>query len=280
MSPEAQDDNLVQPQDDNSGQTQDTPSTMPPRKAPILRSTKSDWTAVGIISAVCAIAIGGAVITAPIHKAELTPAVNVSTDAEPELLDAIPDSLTESFSVPNTLMPGQSRAVSSKGLLISYEGDTLVATDSAGNTVWSYERRDADLCSLGTAWNKVVATYRTGVGCGDVVALHAANGEYADTRSARSADEVVPITSNDRVGTVSTGRVELWRSDLVRTVEYGDVDAKQEPNMQPHEDCSITSALTRTESLAVTESCPDSPDSTWLRIQEATPEDSLSLIHI
>ena len=274
MSLEAQDDNLVQPQDQNSVQTHAAPSNRPPAKAPILRSTKSDWRAVGIISAVCAIAIGGAVITAPIHKAELTPASHVSTDAEPELLAAIPDSLTESFSVPNTLMPGQSRAVSSKGLLISHEGDTLTATDSTGNTVWSYERRDADLCSLGTAWNKIVATYRTGVGCGDVVALHAANGEYADTRSARSADDVVPITSNDRVGTVSTARVELWRSDLVRTVEYGDVTAKQEPNMQPHEDCSITSALTRTETLAVTESCPDSPDSTWLRIQEATPEDS------
>lgn len=246
------------------------------KKAPILRSTKADWIAVGAISAVCAIAIGGAVITAPIHKAELTPAVDAAANAEPALLTAVPNSLTESFSLPNALVSGQARAVSSKGLLVTHDGDTLIATNAAGDEVWTYQRRDADLCSLGTAWNKIVASYDAGNGCGDVVAIDAASGQYSDTRSARNSDEVVPIVSNDRVGTVSAERVELWRSDLVRTVEYGDVDAKQEPNMQPHEDCAITSALTRTETMAVTESCPDSPDATWLRIQTATPEDSRS----
>ena len=194
---------------------------------------------MGVISAVCAIAIGGAFVTAPIHKAELTPAVESAADTDPETLSSIPSALKQSFSLPNTLVPGQTRAVSSKGLVVTHEGDTLTATNAAGDTVWTYERRDADLCSLGTAWNKIVASYRTGVGCGDVVAIDAATGEYSDTRSARSSDEVVPISSNDRVGTVSTERIELWRSDLVRTVEYGDVDAKQEPNMQPHEDLSL-----------------------------------------
>lgn len=265
MNSEAQENSSAQPEKKAAKASQ---------KAPILRSSKADWTAVGVISAVCAIAVGGAFVTAPIHKAELTPAVESSVDTDPETLSSIPSALSKSFSLPNTLVPGQTRAVSSKGLVVAHEGDTLTATNSAGDTVWTYQRRDANLCSLGTAWNKIVASYHTNVGCGDVVAIDAATGEYSDTRSARSPDEVVPISSNDRVGTVSTERIELWRSDLVRTVEYGDVDAKQEPNMQPHEDCAISSALTRTETLAVTESCPDSPTSTWLRIQEATPEDS------
>ena len=246
------------------------------KKAPILRSTKADWIAVGAISAVCAIAIGGVVITAPIHKAELTPAVDAASGDEPALLAATPDSLTEAFSLPNTLAPGQARAVSSNGLLITHDGDMLRASNASGDEVWTYQRRDVDLCSLTTAWNKIVASYDAGNGCGDVVAIDAATGQYSDTRSARNSEEVVPIMSNDRVGTVSAERVELWRSDLVRSVEYGDVDAKQEPNLQPHEDCAITSALTRTETLGVTESCPDSPDSTWLRIQDTTPEDSRS----
>lgn len=246
------------------------------KKAPILRSTKADWIAVGAISAVCAIAIGGAVITAPIHKAELTPAVDAASDDEPALLAAIPHSLTESFSLPNTLVPGQARAVSSNGLLVTHDGDILSASNASGDTVWTYQRSDAELCSLATAWNKIIASYDAGNGCGDVVSIDAASGQYSDTRSSRNSEEVVPIASNDRVGTVSAERVDLWRSDLVRTVEYGDVDAKQEPNFQPHEDCAITSALTRTETLGVTETCPDSPDATWLRIQKTTPEDSRS----
>ena len=76
------------------------------------------------------------------------------------------------------------------------------------------------------------------------------------------------------MGTAGAGRVELWRSDLVRTVEYGLVEAPQEAGLQPNPDCRITSALTRTSLLAVTETCPDG--SSWLRLQKATPEESRS----
>ena len=58
----------------------------------------------------------------------------------------------------------------------------------------------------------------------------------------------------------------------MRTVEYGTIEAPQEPDMQPNE-CPITSALTRTELLAVTEVCDGG---TFLRFQNATPEDSRS----
>src|SRR5699024_9995009 len=85
---------------------------------------------------------------------------------------------------------------------------------------------------------------------------------------------VTAISSNDRVGTVSSDRVDLWRSDLVRTVEYGDVEAKQEPDLQPHEECTINSALTRTELLVVSESCPGNKQVYHLRFQTTTPEDS------
>ena len=41
--------------------------------------------------------------------------------------------------------------------------------------------------------------------------------------------------------------------------------------MQPNPGCTLTSALTRTELLAITETCEDG---TWLRFQDTTPEDS------
>ena len=41
-------------------------------KAPILRSTLSDWKATGIIAVVCAIAVGGAAVTANINQAHLS----------------------------------------------------------------------------------------------------------------------------------------------------------------------------------------------------------------
>lgn len=242
-------------------------------KAPILRSTPADWKATGIIVVVCAIAVGGAAITANINQAHLSQAAVPGDKDAPALAD-VPEALHESFSLPNEPVPGQYRAVSAHGLTITHADHTLTATNPDGSEAWTYERTDADLCSLSTAWGKIVASYKTGVGCGDTVAINAATGEYDSTRSAVNSEEVVPVSSNDRVGTVSTDRIDLWRSDLVRTVEYGDVEAKQEPDKQPHEDCTISSALTRTENLALTESCPDKPGTTWLRFQDTTPDDS------
>lgn len=242
-------------------------------KTPILRSTPADWKATGIIAAICAIAVGGAAITANINQAHLSQAAVPGEKNAPVLAD-VPESLHESFSLPNQPVPGQYRAVSAHGLTITHADHTLTATNPDGSKAWSYERTDAELCSLSTAWGKVVASYKTGVGCGDTVAINAATGEYDGTRSAINSEKVVPISSNDRVGTVSTDRIDLWRSDMVRTVEYGAVEAKQEPEKQPHEDCTLSSALTRTENLALTESCPDKPDTTWLRFQDTTPDDS------
>src|SRR5699024_5208339 len=161
-----------------------------------------------------------------------------------------------------------------QGLLISNDAHSITAHNPDGSVAWTYSRDNVEICSLSTAWNRVVTTFRTGRGCGDVVSIDALTGEYADTRSATNSDEVSSISPNARLGTVSSDRVDVCRSDSVRTVEYGDVDAKQEPNLQPYEDCTINSALTRTELLVLSESCPGDNVIDHLRFQTTTPEDS------
>lgn len=234
-----------------------------------LRRTRGDLIATGVIAALSAAAVAAAVFTAPIRDAELTPAAAELSDqlADSGTLTSAPNTLTEAFRLHDD-SPG-ARPVVADGLIITHADDTLTATTPAGETAWTYTR-DAELCSLAQAWGKVVATYRGPAGCGDVVALTALTGEYAGTRSAVAPDNVTGVVSNDRVGYASPARTELWRSDLVRTVEYGSVEAPQEAGMQPNQ-CTHTSALTRTELLAVTERCEDG---TYLRLQQATPEDS------
>lgn len=244
--------------------------------APVLRRTKKDWWAVGAISAVSAVALLGAYFTSDIRAATLTPDNPPGSDAAAAPLSQVSESLVHDAEFPAP--PGENPRPVVDGLVISAEGATLTAFYPTGEAAWHYTRDDADLCSLGTAWGKVVATYRTGVGCGDVVAIEAATGKHSATRSALNADAVGPISSNDRVGTVAPERVELWRSDMVRTIEYGEVEAVQEPDQQPHPECTITSALTRTSLLALTETCPSGPDGTettdWLRLMDTTPEDA------
>lgn len=235
-----------------------------------LRRTRGDLVATATIAAVSLVAVVGAWFTAPIRGSELTPAAGDSAAAP--ALDTVPDSLSPAWSLADAPLPGVHRPVIVDGLVVTYADGTVTASDPAGETVWTY-RRDLDLCSLGAAWGRVVTTWRAPNGCGDVVAIDADSGRYTATRSTVSPDEVVAVASNDRIGTVGAERLELWRSDLVRTVEYGEVEGVQEPDLQPHPECRITSALTRTEHLAVTEVCPDG-QGTWLRFQKATPEES------
>ena len=230
-----------------------------------LRRTRGDLIATGVIAGVSALLLGTAFFTAPARDAHLVSAEEEQQDYGQ--LAVVPKSFSEGFSLPDT--SGRDQPLVASGMVITYNDNTLTATTPEGETVWTYERPN-ELCLVDQAWGKVVATYRDNAGCGDVVAIDAKTGKYAGTRSAIAPDEVVRLASNDRVGYASSERAEVWRSDLVRTVEYGHVEAKQEPDMQPNE-CTITSALTRTELVAVTEICDDGA---FLRLQEATPEDS------
>lgn len=242
--------------------------------APVLRREKKDWIAVGVISAISVVALGGAMLTANVNNASLVQESVPGEDAKVVVPGQAPTRLTEAFSLPTVPFPGQYRALVSGGLVITTDEHSVTATNTDGSTAWTYSRSDFPICSVGTSWDKVVVSFRTGVGCGDVVAINALTGQYSNTRSSLASEDVIPISSNDRVGTVSNERIEIWRSDLVRTVEYGDVEGKQEADFQPHEDCIINSALTRTELLAVSESCPDEPETSYLRFLKATPEDS------
>ena len=230
-----------------------------------LRRTRGDLIATGVIAGVSALLLGTAFFTAPARDAHLVSAEEEQQDYGQ--LAVVPKSFSEGFSLPDT--SGRDQPLVASGMVITYNDNTLTATTPEGETVWTYERPN-ELCLVDQAWGKVVATYRDNAGCGDVVAIDAKTGKYAGTRSAIAPDNVVRLASNDRVGYASSERAEVWRSDLVRTVEYGHVEAKQEPDMQPNE-CTLTSALTRTELVAVTEICDDGA---FLRLQEATPEDS------
>lgn len=239
-------------------------------KNPPLRRTRGDLIATAVIAAVCLIALLIAYFSAPIRNDKLTPAAQELTDGG--VLAVVPENLSETITLPDE--SPNARPLIVNGVVVTYHDGTLTGTTPDGQAQWTYERA-AELCGLASAWGKVVAVYRTNIGCGDVVAINALTGQYANTRSAISPQEISMISSNDRVGVIGTdeelSRAELWRSDMVRTVEYGDVQAPQEGDMQPHPECTLTSALTRTELLAITETCDDG---TWLRFQKTTPEDS------
>ncbi|MDY6048984.1 MAG: hypothetical protein SPI77_00185 [Corynebacterium sp.] len=235
------------------------------------RRLNRNWLAVAVIAAVSAAGVGVTALTAPSTHAHLTR--TEATVRSEGVLSAAPGGVREAYSLRDDAVPGAYAPLAANGVVVTASGEEATGTDaSTGQALWTY-RRNVPICSTGIIDGAVALTYATGIGCGEVTSIDLTEGTYKDGRAALAdaPEAVTPIQSNSSVGLVSTRRVELWRNDLVRTVEYGDVDVKQEPQFQPHEECTIDSALARVEVLAVVETCADG---TWLRIQDAVPDDS------
>lgn len=248
-----------------------------PRTVAPLRRGRRDFLAVGAIAAVVVAGVGTVYATAPVRQAHLSPAE--TTLSAPQPPTAFPAALSPAWEQSTTSLSGAAASASPLppvevgGIIVVAAGGHVAGVDPVtGEALWTY-RREVPVCSLSAAFGHAVATFKTGVGCGDVVSIDAATGQYTATRSSRSPESVAPISSNDAVGTVAPSRLELWRKDLVRTVEYGEVEAKQEPDFQPHEQCSIAAALTRSDLVTVVEDCPG-VDKSQVRLMERKPKDA------
>ncbi len=161
------------------------------------------------------------------------------------------------------------------GAVVRTDGDRVAVLDAAdGHEVWSY-RRNRTLCAVTGGWSRVIAVYRGPKGCGEATSLAVATGRYVDTRSALAPDEVTTFRSLDHVGLLGDDRVELWRSDLVRTVEVGHQEVAVNPGVQPADGCRFSSALTRKKVLAVVMDCPgDTGGDRTVSLLDADPENA------
>ncbi|MGF2944067.1 Rv3212 family protein [Mycobacterium sp. Lab-001] len=129
-----------------------------------------------------------------------------------------------------------------------------------GRTRWSYSR-DADLCGVSWIYHYAVAVYRDGRGCGQVSTLDGSTGRRGPARSAY-ADPQVRLSS-DGATVLSAGdtHLELWRSDMVRMLAYGETDARVKPSARGlHSGCRLISAAASSAAVSVLESCMDQPD--------------------
>ncbi|MFE1667685.1 PQQ-binding-like beta-propeller repeat protein, partial [Corynebacterium bovis] len=215
------------------------------------RRTRADLAATGVIAACVVASVAG------VWGLSDARATHHEVAAEPVAAAPDPDSVPTSLTTVWRQRTTAPDLTTLEGTVVVTDGSTVSGVAAAtGRTAWSYSR-DVELCGVSGAWRRVVAVYRGEHGCGDVTSLDARSGEYRHTRAAIADDAVAMVRSLDSVGTVSPNRVELWRSDLVRTVEVGRRETPVNSEPQPGEDCVTDSALTRKGLLAVARDCPD-----------------------
>src|SRR5262249_31051591 len=153
---------------------------------------------------------------------------------------AVPASLRQLWAAPST-MTAQPVAVG--GTVVTGDGRAVDGRDPVtGEVRWSYAR-GSDLCGVSWGYHYAVAGYPDDRGCGQVTTIDGSTGRRGPARSSY-ADKHVDLSS-DGTAVLSAGdtRLELWRSDMVRMLSYGEIDARVKPSSKGlHTGCRLASA--------------------------------------
>jgi hypothetical protein len=232
------------------------------------RRTRADLVAAAVIAVVVVILVVVVWAKSDARGTISEPAARAAAPAA--AIDRLPQSLRELWHTPDG---AADKALAVSGVAISADDGTVVGHDPAtGRQLWKYQR-NMPLCGAESQYGAVIATYRDRRGCSQTALLAADTGARRTARSSFMDPQL--SFSMDGTYTVAQGpdRLEVWRSDLVRTLEYGFVDAPVNPRTQPRKDCRLLSAASSSTRLAVLEHCPDDP-SDRLTVQNPAPKDS------
>ncbi|MFN3602424.1 MAG: hypothetical protein ACK4UY_13665 [Dietzia sp.] len=233
------------------------------------RRTRRDLVTAGVITVVMVLVAVAVLLSGSAARSEL----RTAESEQPEYGPA-----TEP---PTSLQPlwthesaGTGPPLTTKGNLVTVSPHgALVGRDAgSGEETWSYTHAGR-FCAGAFYSDRLVAAFDGASGCSDVTSLDPTRQEYQSTRQSAFPDSMELVGTWKHVLAFNPDRLEIWRDDLVRTVEYGAVDAPQEADMQPRTGCTLVTAGLTDERFAVTERCPGE-DSVRLTLSKTVPEDN------
>jgi hypothetical protein len=150
---------------------------------------------------------------------------------------------------------------------------------ATGATRWSYAR-DRELCGVSYVYNYAVAVYPDDRGCGQVSTIDAKTGLRGPSRTAYADPEVRLSSDGTTVLSAGDSRLELWRSDMVRMLSYGSLDARIKPGTPASPICRILDAQASSTAVSILESCPKQKDVRLTLLRPADEEDTPNVKYV
>lgn len=240
------------------------------------RRTTGDLVAAAVIAVV--IVVTGVIIwwTSDARATDIRPASDSATN--PPSAAMVPAALSQLWTAasPVTWAP-----VLVSGTVITGDGPRMRGLDPAtGEERWSYAR-GVDLCAVSWIYRYAVAVYPDSRGCGQVSTIVAATGVRGPARTSY-ADRSVTVTSEgSAVLSAGTSRLELWRSDMVRVLSYGEIDARVKPSARGRgQGCTLVSAAAASSAVSVLEACSGQADLQLTLLRPAKEEDEPEQQHV
>jgi hypothetical protein len=237
------------------------------------RRRRADLVAALVIALVVAVGAGLIWWTSDARATESRPAAEPVKPVVPA--KAVPETLRQLWTAPSahTTIP-----VVAGGAVVTGDGRTVTGHDPVtGQTLWTFAR-DRELCGVSWLYHYAVAVYPDSRGCGQVSTIDGSTGRRGATRSGY-ADKHVDLSS-DGTTVLSAGasRLELWRSDMVRVIGYGEVDARIKPaQVGVGAGCDILSAASSTSAVSLMQSCAGSGELQVTLLRAADQDDEPDL---
>ncbi|GAA4831811.1 hypothetical protein GCM10023201_19740 [Actinomycetospora corticicola] len=157
---------------------------------------------------------------------------------------------------------------------------------ATGAVAWEYRRPDP-LCTLGEGSGVVLALFRTtspvGTFCSDVASFDPSTGDRGPSRNADVRPGTRLLADGSHVTATGRDYLEVWRDDLVATLEYGALPTPVQSAPQPRAQCPHTSVAVGADDVAVLERCPGEPSERLSVLSSAPaeydrPEDRFSVL--
>jgi hypothetical protein len=239
------------------------------------RRTRADVVAAAAIVAVVAVAAALIWWTSDARATISQPAATSVPNLTPAKV--VPETLRELWTAasPKTTMP-----LVVAGAVVTGNGRDVEGRDpTTGNTLWSYAR-DVDLCGVTWVYHYAVAVYPDVRGCGQVSTIDARTGRRGPARTAYADPEVRLSSDGTTVLSAGDSRLEMWRSDMVRMLSYGAIDARIKPGTPASPLCRLVSAAASSTAVSVLEACPDQADLRLTLLRPADEEDTPELKYV
>lgn len=229
------------------------------------RRTRADLVAAAAIAGIVALVAVIVWWTSDARATISTPAATPVPSLKPPL--AVPDSLKQLWTAPSAKT---TQPLVVAGAVVTGDGRGMQGRDPAtGTTLWSYAR-DLDLCGVTWVYNYAVAVYPDVRGCGQVSTVDAKTGMRGPARSSFSDRHVTLSGDGTTVLSAGDNRLEMWRSDMVRMLSYGALDAPIKPGTPASPLCRFVSSAASSNAVSVLEACGSQAD---LRLTLLRPSD-------
>ncbi len=219
-----------------------------------------------LVAAVIAVVVVGVGVAIYLNSdVRATTSVLGPATPAPTVPDAVPSTLTQRWSLATN--PDLGSVASPYGVVITADEHTVTGHDAVtGEFRWSYGRENLPLCAVGsgdvdapgvTRRGKVrgvmVVSEKDGF-CSQVMLLDPDTGDRHYYRTSPNQVGGALAFGGPYAAWMGPTLVELWRDDLVRTIQYGDEPNPPKANAT-HTGCTFTDIALADDQFATIEHC-------------------------